>query len=67
MKKILMLQAEGILEDIDITGSPFMALALALNCQIWSNDGHFKQQTKVEVYTTNKLVNTGLYEHGFCG
>ncbi len=60
-------QAEGILEDIDITDSPFLALALALNCQIWSNDGHFKQQNEVEIYTTNKLINTGLYEHGFRG
>ncbi|MCX9075324.1 MAG: PIN domain-containing protein, partial [Candidatus Methanoperedens sp.] len=38
--------AEDILKDIDITDSPFLALALALNCSIWSNDGHFKQQDK---------------------
>ncbi|MCZ7406021.1 MAG: PIN domain-containing protein, partial [Candidatus Methanoperedens sp.] len=39
--------AEDILKDIDITDSPFLALALALNCKIWSNDRHFKQQDKV--------------------
>ncbi len=49
--------AEDILKDIDITDSPFLALALALNCKIWSNDGHFKQQDKVEVHTTKELTN----------
>lgn len=44
--------AEDILRNIDITDSPFLALAMALNCSIWSNDGHFKQQDKVVVYTT---------------
>ncbi len=49
--------AEDIFKDIDITDSPFLALALALNCKIWSNDGHFKQQDKVEVHTTKELTN----------
>jgi len=50
--------AEDILKDIDITDSPFLALALALNCPIWSNDGHFKQQDRVEVHTTKELMKT---------
>ena len=50
--------AEDILKKIDITDSPFLALALALNCSIWSNDGHFKQQNKAGVYTTRELTNT---------
>jgi len=50
--------AEDILKDIDITDSPFLALALALNCSIWSNDWHFKQQNKAEVYTTKELIKT---------
>ncbi|MCZ7383450.1 MAG: PIN domain-containing protein [Candidatus Methanoperedens sp.] len=50
--------AEDILKDIDITDSPFLALALALNCKIWSNDRHFKQQDKVVVYTTKELTKT---------
>jgi predicted nucleic acid-binding protein len=50
--------AEDILRDIDITDSPFLALALALNCSIWSNDGHFKLQDQVGVYTTKELTNT---------
>jgi predicted nucleic acid-binding protein len=49
--------AEDILKDIDITDSPFLALALSLDCSVWSNDGHFKQQDKVEVYTTKDLTN----------
>jgi predicted nucleic acid-binding protein len=51
-----MATAEDILGNIDITDSPFLALALALNCSIWSNDGHFKQQDKVVVYTTKDMA-----------
>ena len=53
-----MVMAEDILREIDITDSPFLALAMALNCSIWSNDGHFKQQDKIGVYTTKELTNT---------
>ena len=48
--------AEDILRNIDITDSPFLALALAFNCSIWSNDGHFQQQNKVMVYTSKDLM-----------
>jgi predicted nucleic acid-binding protein len=48
--------AEDILGNIDITDSPFLALAMALSCSIWSNDGHFKQQDKVLVYTTKDMA-----------
>jgi len=48
--------AEDILRNIDITDSPFLALALAFNCSIWSNDGHFQQQNKVVVYTSKDLM-----------
>ncbi len=51
-----MAAAEDILRNIDITDSPFLALALALSCSIWSNDGHFKQQDKVVVYTTKDMA-----------
>jgi predicted nucleic acid-binding protein len=48
--------AEETMEEIDITDSPFLALALALNCPLWSNDGHFKKQNLVKTYTTKKIV-----------
>jgi predicted nucleic acid-binding protein len=51
-----MVIAEDILRNIDITDSPFLALAMALGYSIWSNDGHFKQQDKVVVYTTKDLA-----------
>jgi predicted nucleic acid-binding protein len=50
-------KAIEIMRDIDIDDSPFLALAMALNCSIWSNDGHFKKQDVVNVYTTNKILN----------
>lgn len=53
-----MAMAEDILREIDITDSPFLALAMALNCSIWSNDGHFKKQDQAGVYTTKELTNT---------
>ena len=48
--------AEEAMKEIDITDSPFLATALALNWPIWSNDGHFKQQNLVKVYTTNEIL-----------
>jgi predicted nucleic acid-binding protein len=48
--------AEEVMKGIDITDSPFLALALTLNCPIWSNDGHFKQQILVKVYTTKGIL-----------
>ena len=34
---------------------PYFALALALNCAIWSDETAFKQQSKVKVFTTEEL------------
>ncbi len=34
---------------------PFFALALKLNCAIWSNELAFKKQSKVKVYNTLEL------------
>ena len=35
---------------------PYFALALSLNCPIWSDEKSFKQQSHVEVYSTSDLV-----------
>ena len=36
--------------------APYLALALALNIPIWSNDSAFKKQSLAKVYTTSELV-----------
>jgi len=42
---------------------PYFALALAFNCPIWSDEGAFKQQNKVKILSTRKLLElTGTYE-----
>ena len=48
--------AEELMVGLDITDSPFLALARTLNCQIWSKDGHFKHQNLVKVYTTKEIL-----------
>ncbi|MFH1456338.1 MAG: PIN domain-containing protein [archaeon] len=40
-----------LLNDID-----FLALALKLNCPLWSNDKLLKKQTKIEVLTKSDLI-----------
>ncbi len=35
---------------------PYFALALLLNCALWSNDKRLKQQPKVRVYSTEDLA-----------
>ncbi len=34
----------------------YFALALKLNCAIWSNDKKLKEQTKIKVYSTGDLI-----------
>ena len=41
----------------DPKDSPYLALALRLNCSIWSNDPHLKKQSLVKVFTTSELIN----------
>ena len=35
---------------------PYFALALSLNCAIWSDEKAFKKQSKVKVFTTSELL-----------
>ena len=39
-------------DDIDFT-----ALALKLDCPLWSNDKELKQQTVVKVFSTSELIS----------
>lgn len=35
---------------------PYFALALYLNCGIWSNDSRLKEQNKIRVFSTEELM-----------
>jgi len=45
------------MKGIDEKDTPFLALALQLNCSIWSDDRHFKQQSIAKVYTTKEILD----------
>lgn len=47
-------EAEKITPDPD--DMAYFALALKLNCAIWSNDGKLKEQNKIIVYHTHELT-----------
>lgn len=47
--------AEKISPDINDTA--YFALALHLNCSIWSNDKALKKQSKVKIITTKELID----------
>lgn len=36
--------------------NPYFALALSLNCSIWSDEKAFKKQSKVKVFSTKDLL-----------
>ena len=46
-------EAEKLTPDPD--DMAYFALALKLNCAIWSNDKKLKEQNKIEVYNTHEL------------
>ena len=48
--------AYEVMKEIDEKDTPFLALALQLNCPIWSNDKHFKHQNIADAYTTGEVV-----------
>jgi len=49
-------KAKETMRNVDIDDSFFLALALSLNCPVWSNDSHFKKQNVVRVYSTRELL-----------
>lgn len=64
-RKIILVPLEELTEYVDeaekLTPDPddmvYFALALKLNCAIWSNDKKLKEQTKIKVYNTKELDN----------
>ncbi|KXA89222.1 hypothetical protein AKJ57_05645 [candidate division MSBL1 archaeon SCGC-AAA259A05] len=49
-------QAYDIMKSIDEKDTEFLALALTYDSPIWSDNGDFQEQEKVEVYTTEQIV-----------
>jgi predicted nucleic acid-binding protein len=41
-------EALEIMKDIDEKDAPILALAMQLNCPVWSNDKHFQKQRQQE-------------------
>lgn len=52
------LEAEKISPDIN--DMEYFALALKLNCAIWTNDKKLKTQTKIKIYSTEELLKIFL-------
>lgn len=46
-------EAKQLIHGKDV---PFFALALKMNCPIWSNEPRFKHQSKVEVVSTRDMI-----------
>jgi len=40
----------------DINDVPYLALALKLNCPVWSNDRKLKNQNAVRIYSTQEII-----------
>jgi predicted nucleic acid-binding protein len=49
-------EAFEIMKDIDEKDAPILALAMQLNCPVWSNDKHFQKQKAARVYTTADIL-----------
>ncbi len=51
-----MRDAFEVMKNIDEKDSPFIALGMALNCPVWSDDKKLKTQDKVEIISTPELI-----------
>jgi len=49
-------EAEKVMDRVDPDDTPFIAAALAIDADIWSDDSHFKKQKAVTVLTTKELI-----------
>ena len=48
--------ADDAIGDTDRDDVPYLAAALATDATIWSDDGDFTKQSRVDVYTTSDMV-----------
>lgn len=49
-------EASEIMRKIDPDDKIFIATALAFNAYIWSDDEHFKRQSRIRVLTTKEMI-----------
>ncbi|MDE1824944.1 MAG: hypothetical protein KGH77_01135 [Candidatus Micrarchaeota archaeon] len=50
-------EAIQIMQEIDLSDTPFIALALSIkNDGIWSEDKHFARQKEIKVWKTKDLL-----------
>lgn len=49
-------EAKKIMDPVDPNDTPFIAAALALCVEIWSDDAHFMKQKKIKVWRTRELA-----------
>ena len=48
--------AYTVMKEIDPKDTPFLALALHLDCPLWSDDAHLKLQSLVPCYVTSEIT-----------
>ncbi len=50
-------EAYEIMKDIDEKDTEFLALAISYESPIWSDDGDFQEQEKVDAHTSNEVIS----------
>lgn len=50
-------EARAQIGEVDPDDIPFLALAIHLEAGIWSDDEHFQEQDRIEVWRTHELVD----------
>lgn len=50
-------EAEDAIGTVDPDDVPFLALAMHVNAEVWSDDEHFQRQDAVRVWRTHELVD----------
>ncbi len=53
-----MKDALALMKNIDEKDSPFIALAMALDLPLWSNDKALKKQKRIAVFSTEELLKS---------